>query len=132
MGQWMMYSWTYSRKPKTTQFDGELIRTLVSRFGDHAEETIMQSSSFSAVEMSEMVTVLHEALKNEKLQCKVTIFIPSKAENGKAQAWELDEPTTEILKTDLPRALELWAPRYQICVVRPYVPTLRQENNNDQ
>lgn len=136
MGQWMMFNWTYSRKPKTTLFEGGLTKVLVSRSEDQegkvsVEETVLMSLPFETVAMAEMLAALHNHMKEEKLPCKVTVFLPSKAENSPVpKVWELDEPTVELIKTDLPKALQMWSPWEVVCDVRPYVPTLRQEKEN--
>jgi hypothetical protein len=127
-----MFNWIYSRDPKTTVFTGGLMKVLVSKNGEEAEETVLHKIDFVAVEMNKMLETLHDLMKGDSLPCKVTILTPTKAVlNGRSdRVWELDEEMIQVIKTNLPRALELWAPRHQICDVRPFAPTLKQENSN--
>ena len=112
MNQWTMISMTYERIQGLTAYTGDIKVTLVKQAEDKMEEICKEQVCFQQAEMSEFIQFLHHLLQNQVEPVKVTMIRPIRATwtERTSVAVELSAAEVDILKNNLPRALEMYAP----------------------
>ena len=131
MDTWTMISVTYSRLPKTTSYLAEVKIDQVQKEGEQVRVLKKSAHSMQGVPMEQLIEDLHRVLQSEPEPHKVTMFrVVEETPWSEAmkKGYKLDDAMVKTLKEDLQKAQELFAPVIQVCDVRPFVPTLKEEN----
>lgn len=131
MNAWTMISVTYSRLPKSLGYKADVKVDRVEKVGEEAKVTARKGYLASELPMEDLIRHLHDILNEEPGPHKVTMIRPipeTRWREAGQKGYELSEEEVTIIKNDLPRARKMFAPVEQVCDVRPWVPTLREEN----
>jgi len=132
---WIMVTVQYSRAPKTTNYEGYIRATRVEQLEETLEEKEMAKSDFNGMPMEALVRLTHEYLMKWPT-AKLTMIRPQmqrylkETERDNPRAFEIDEATTEIIRNDLNKALEMFAPIEQTIQVKPTTPRLEKESED--
>ena len=109
----------------------------VKLLGDAVEEKELDRTDFQKVEMENMIKILHSYL-NEYPDAKVDMIRPRMekflkvSDRDNPKAFELEQSMTDMIRNDLGRALEMFAPIRQVVQVRPTTPRLERENGSQE
>jgi hypothetical protein len=132
---WIMVTVEYTRIPKSTEYKGHLKVVRAEELGETLKETPLESLEFLGMPMEDLVRLMHERL-NKWPTAKLTMIRPpaekflAETERDNPRAFEIDEVTTKIIREDLDKALEMFAPIEQTVQVKPTTPRLEKENED--
>ena len=114
MNQWTMVTMTYDRIPCLTTYTGNIQVDLVELKGEgESQTTRVEQVEFEEVGLEEFIACLHNLLQKTGEQVKVTMIRPIKSSSWSERterAMELSKEEVDIIKNDLPKALEMFAP----------------------
>lgn len=123
-----MITVSYDRVPMETLYDAELgVYLLTVEAAEKTEEKQVVSIERTKVTMESIVTDLHNLL-NTYPDAKVTVIRgsrPTQYKRTKPKGVELDDNIRDIIRDDIARAYELFAPIEHTVNVKPTTPRLQ-------
>lgn len=126
----------YTRNSGEKTYRG-FARVVNVKFLGEVWEKELDRCEFQKVGMENLIKILHSYL-NKYPDAKVDMIRPKgekflkESERDRPRAFELDVHTTQVIRDDLPRALEMFAPIKQVVQVRPTTPRLEKDDGSEE
>ena len=132
---WIMVTVQYVRIPKMTDYEGSIKVVRAEKVEETLKETTLETMDFKGLPMGEVVRQLNKKLLKWPTAKLTMIRPPAKrflkeTERDNPRAFEIDEATTNIIRDDLDKALDMFAPIEQTVQVKPTTPRLEQEDQD--
>lgn len=116
----------YSRIPKEVEYRVKMTVDVVNREGEETWEDAVRRWTADSVTMEAIIEELHHTLKAHP-DAKVTMIQEPTGplqHARKPQGFELDEKMRDLIRDDLEKAKEMFAPIDRTVRVRPAVPRI--------